>query len=234
MVEEDAFGQIENWRLFKSTLDLQQLYPIYQSTYHFESLYQLFNLVESLQTIPLRMFGRAVLSDLRLMRSLVSIPASKRHHHSFPGGLLAHSLECAFIAAQNLDAIQDILKTEKEVTAVAALLHDIGKTQTLGSDQHTSIGRLLDHEQLTLLVLAEPLNQLTQYWPKGAETLQYLLMWNHKMGFCRYVGGNVIKLADQLSTSTSIRRKAFEGKPDYYNFSVLKIGQQSHYVNRLS
>jgi putative nucleotidyltransferase with HDIG domain len=220
-VEEDSFGQITNWRIFKSTLDLQHLYPIYQATYHFESLYQLFELVESLQTIPLRMFGRAVLSDLQLMKSFISIPASKRHHHSYPGGLLAHSLECAFIAAQNLDAIQDISKIEKEVTTVASLLHDIGKTQTIGQVQHTSMGRLLDHEQLTLLVLAEPLNQLTQYWPKGAETLQYLLMWNHKMGFCRYVGGNIIKLADQLSTSTSLRRMAFEGKPSYFHFSVI-------------
>lgn len=232
-VEKDIYQHVQNWRLFKTILEIHQVNELYQTSYQFESLYQLFDLVESLQITPLRTFGRAMLADVQLMKRFVSIPASKRHHHSYPGGLLAHSLECAFIAIQNLKAIADLSKTEREVTIMAALLHDIGKTQTLGGSQHTSMGRLLDHEQLTLLVLAEPLNQLTHYWPKGSETLQYLLMWNHRQGFCRYVGGNIIKLADHLSTSTSLRRMAFEGKPNYYSFSQLRIGQSTHVVNRL-
>ncbi len=233
-VEENSHQQIERWHLFKSTLELHQLHPIHQSSYNFESLYQLLELVESLKIIPLRMFCRQILGNVQIMQNLVSFPASKRHHHSYPGGLLDHSLECSVITGQNLNAIDDMSSSEKEVTLVAALLHDIGKTQTLGMEQHSSIGRLIDHEQLTLAVLAEPLTQLTTYWPKGAETLQYLLTWNHKMGFCKFVGGNIIKLADQLSTSTSLRRMAFDGKPNYYHSSVLKIGQQSHYLNRLT
>jgi hypothetical protein len=232
-VEESAEQQVENWRLFKTTLMLTELYPLYQESYGFESLYQLIELVESLKIIPLRMFCRQVLNNDQLLKSFVSLPASKRHHHSYPGGLLAHSLECALIVARNLEILHDISRSEKETTIVAALLHDIGKTQTLGCQQHTSIGQLLDHEQFSLLVLAEPLSQLTRYWPKGAETLQYLLTWNQKMGFCRFVGGNIIKLADQLSTSSALRRMAFDGKPDYYHFSNLKIGEQNHYLNRL-
>lgn len=134
---------------------------------------------------------------------------------------------------QNLEVMSDMSESEKEVTTIAALLHDIGKTKTLGQGQHTSIGHLLDHEQFTLLAISNPLNRLTEYWPQGSETLQYLLMWTHKKGFCRYVGGNVIKLADQLSTSMSLRRMAFKDKPSYYHFSHLNIGQQTHCVNRL-
>jgi len=232
-IEQNTDGTLLNWRLFKSTLSLEQLFPIYQACYDFESLYQLIELIEGLKIIPLRMFAREVLMDKALITAFVSIPASKRHHHSYPGGLLTHSLECAFITMQNLNAMNELRQSEKEVTIIAALLHDIGKTQTLSIDQHTDLGRLLDHEQFTLLALSEPLKALSSYWCKGAETFQYLLTWKPSMGFCRYVGGNVIKLADQLSTSASLRQMAFDKKPSYYSFSQLKIGQNTHYINRL-
>jgi len=130
--------EIVNWRLFKSHLSNQQLFNIYQSCYNFEPLYQLFTLINFLKIKPLREFCKRCISNTDLMKIFVSIPASKRHHHSFPGGLLAHSLETAFITAQNIHVIYDISQAEKEVTTIAALFHDIGKTKTLAMDRHTS------------------------------------------------------------------------------------------------
>ncbi|QCU91001.1 TraI domain-containing protein [Thiomicrorhabdus sediminis] len=233
-VELDANEMALNWRLFKSTLTLEQLFPIYQACYDFGSLYQLFDLIESLQVIPLRMFAREVLMDTSLMTTFVSIPASKRHHHSFPGGLLMHSLECAFMTKQTVEALLDISTKEKEVAVVAALFHDIGKVKTLGLIQHTSAGRLIDHEQFTLMMLAEPLNTLQEYWQSGAEALQYLLTWKESQGMCRYVTGNAIKMADRLSTSASLNSMAFQDKPDYFHFAELSIGCNKHYLNRLN
>jgi hypothetical protein len=232
--EQDTNGELLNWRLFKSTLTLEQLFPIYQACYDFDSLYQLFELVESLKVIPLRMFAREVLMDRSLMTAFVSIPASKRHHHSFPGGLLMHSLECALMTQQTVESIINISIKEKEVAVVAALFHDVGKVKTLGASQHTSTGRLIDHEQFTLMLLSEPLNTLEAYWEQGSETLQYLLTWKESQGVCRFVSGNAIKMADRLSTSASLRSMAFKDKPEYFHFAELSIGSNKHYLNRLN
>lgn len=233
-VEQSTDGNVLNWRLFKSTLTLEQLFPIYQACYDFDSLYQLFELVESLRVIPMRMFTRQVLMDMSLMTAFVSIPASKRHHHSFPGGLLMHSLESALMTKQTVESLIDVSMKEKEVAVVAALFHDLGKVKTIGSTQHTSTGRLIDHEQFTLMLLSEPLNILGEFWEQGAETLQYLLTWKESQGVCRYVSGNAIKMADRLSTSASLRSMAFKDKPDYFHFAELSIGSNKHYLNRLN
>ena len=233
-LEQANDGTVIHWRLFKSNLSLEQIYPIYQACYDFESLYQLFDLIENLKMMPLKSFAREVLMDTQLMTAFVSIPASKQHHHSFPGGLLMHSLECALMTQQNVGSLIDISNNEKEVTVIAALFHDIGKIKTLGSHQHTSIGRLIDHEQFTLMMLAEPLSRLETVWAQGAEALQYLLTWTEKQGNCRFVSGNVIKMADRLSTSASLNSMAFKDKPDYYHFSELSIGANKQYLNRLN
>jgi hypothetical protein len=233
-VEQDTDGHVLNWRLFKSTLTLEQLFPIYQASYDFDSLYQLFELIEGLKVIPLRMFARQVLMDKPLMTAFVSIPASKRHHHSFPGGLLMHSLECALMTKQTVESLIDVSIKEKEVSIIAALFHDVGKVKTLGETKHTSTGRLIDHEQFTLMLLADPLNSLNEYWEQGAETLQYLLTWKESQGVCRFVSGNAIKMSDRLSTSASLNSMAFKDKPEYFHFSELNIGANKHYLNRLN
>ncbi|PLA73473.1 hypothetical protein CYQ88_10965 [Hydrogenovibrio sp. SC-1] len=190
--------------------------------------------VNSLSVAPLKTFMRMVLSDVPLMKSFVSIPASKRHHHSFPGGLLSHSLECALITHSSVNSLIEVSQNEKEVAIVAALLHDVGKIETLGLQEHTSMGKLLDHEKFTLSVLAPHLNELKKFWYKGYEVLTYLLNWKSSMGYCQYVVGNAIKIADQMSTSASLRRMAFSDKPEYFHFSKLQVGQKETYLSRLN
>ena len=223
-----------NWKLFKLPMYLNEIEVIYQSCYDFESLYQVIEMIHSLTNVNLKAFCWEVLKNPPLIKSFVSIPASKRHHHSFPSGLLVHSLECAYIVSNNLSGMDALSQSEKEVTLVAALFHDIGKTQTLEMSGHSSLGRLIDHEQFTLMALAEPLKHLSLRWNKGAETLAYLLTWKHSMGICRFVGGNVIKFADHFSTSVSIRDMGFEDKPSYFSFTDLQTGSKRHYINRLN
>jgi putative nucleotidyltransferase with HDIG domain len=233
-VEVATNGRLINWRLFKTTLVLEQIYPIYQACYDFRSLYQLLEFTESLKVVPLRMFVREVLADRALMSGFVSLPASKSHHHSFPGGLLMHSLECAYITQQTVDTLSDVSTNEKEVAMVAALFHDIGKVKTISENSHTSLGRLIDHELLTLQLLSDPLQELQKYWEQGADALQYLLVWKESMGFCRFVAGNAIKMADRMSTSYSLNRMAFKDKPEYFHFAQINIGSKTHHLNRLN
>jgi hypothetical protein len=232
--ETSLEGSILNWRLFKSPLNLEQTYPLFQSSYDFLTLYHLFELVDSLNLAPLKRFMNDVLSLTDYMKTFVSLPASKRHHHSFPGGLLSHSIECALLTYQTVRSLSSVSENEAQVAMVSALLHDFGKIKTLGMENHTSIGRLIDHEQLTLMLLAVPLNELSGRWPQGADTLQYLLQWKEKMGVCRFVSGNAIKMADRLSTSASLRSMAFDNKPGYFHFAEINIGSKKHYLNRLN
>ncbi|NCN44231.1 MAG: hypothetical protein CO158_04790 [Piscirickettsiaceae bacterium CG_4_9_14_3_um_filter_43_564] len=226
--------QLESWRMFKSDLPVQLIHTLYQYAQHIDALLGLFNLIDQFKQPRIKVFAQSLLYNEPLMKSWLSIGASKQHHHSFPGGLMLHSLEVAEFVKNALNHYQNEISTDEiEITILAALLHDLGKVKTLSTQSHTDLGRLVDHEKLTLLILAEPLSQLNQHWPKGANALQYLLTWNPKEGHCKYQGGELIKHADQFSTKLSLRRMAFNEKPDYFYFSQLKIGERVQYLNRL-
>ena len=83
-----------------------------------------------------------------LMRWIQLLPASESHHHSYPGGLLIHSLEGAYFASQ-LASYHAIFKSEsprqkyqnRERWIVAAvvmlLIHDVGKVFDMDvQDEH--------------------------------------------------------------------------------------------------
>ncbi len=230
----DERNRVCDWRLFTSMLTTAKLYSIYQSSYYFDSVYRLMILISNIKTTSIRNFYRLILQNTQLMKRFVSLPASKEHHHSFPGGLLIHSLETALITAENLRLMgNDVTIPECEITITAALFHDIGKIVTLDHDKQASAGFLTGHDNFTLMVLADALRTLNHDWQRGCEALQYLLTWNNSHGFCKFVGGNIIRAADRLSTSRSLRRMAFSDKPAHFYFSVLTTGKRNQCINRL-
>lgn len=232
-IEVTPKGNVVNQRTFQIQWTLETLVDVYQKTYHFESLYQLIMLVENIKTPAAKQFALEILQDIQLIKSWVSLPASKNHHHAYPGGLLEHSLECALLARTNTRMLSEISLREQEITILAALLHDIGKTKTIDINGHTSLGSLINHEFLSLQLLAKPLEKLSAAWRQGSECLQYLLTWKSNMGFCKFVGGNIIQLADHISTSASLRRKAFDGKPDYFNYTSIEVSNGKQFINRV-
>ena len=233
-VSVDTAHGLEDFRLFKSELPLDLLVRLYQYSYHIYMFLDLLSLIDDFKRPEIRAFAQSLLFNDDLMKSWFSIPASKQHHHSFPGGLMVHSLEVANFVKRDLLAFGDeVSREEREITVLAALLHDIGKTQTLANDAHTELGRLVDHEKLTLLVLAEPLSRLKAQWSKGAIALQYLLTWKTCDGFCKFIGGEMIKNADQTSTKRSLRIMGFSDKPDYYTYAKVMVGGQIFYLNRI-
>ncbi len=233
-VSVDSLHGLEDWRIFKTHLPHSLIQTLYDHAQHIDSLFNLLQLIQGFKTQAIKEFAESLLHNDCLMKIWFSIPASKQHHHSFPGGLMVHSLEVAQMVKHNLSLIESELRNaEQDITILTALLHDIGKTETLALKQHTDLGRLVDHEKLTLLVLAEPLSRLATKWPKAAETLKYLLTWKTADGFCKFIGGEVIKNADQISTKLSLRRMAFEGKPDYFQYSVYSASGRNYYLNRL-
>lgn len=158
-------------------------------------------LLGHLKNTALRQFLSDVLSDDGIAFPFVSCPASLGYHHNYPGGLLRHSIECA----QMIERYQEFAPEKKELGMVAALFHDIGKTLTMTPQMGlTSLGRAMDHDKLTLEILAPYLHSLDQGWPEGAAELRYLLTWRpgfKDKGFPKTPLANAVLAADRVSAS---------------------------------
>ena len=125
----------------------------------------------NLQSPALGRFIDQIFSDKTIAFPFLQLPASTRHHHNKEGGLLAHSVEVAeIILNQSYDS-----GDERDIAVVAALLHDVGKVRTLGTNLITTqTGRMVSHDDLTLEVCASALKSLDESWPEAANTLRHV------------------------------------------------------------
>jgi len=202
-------------------INLTQLIP--QSTCpRPEYLVRLNNVISSLTVAPLIHFINSIASDTKLVQQFITVPASMRHHHSHDAGLLIHSIECAEIV-MNLYPVNEV---EKELGVVAALLHDIAKTRTMTTDMRkTTMGYVIDHDQLTLEILAPHLRYLENIWQDGATALRYLLTWrNNKHGLPAMPVAEAVLAADRLSSALSARNMAYCNTPKWKQFGNLNVG----------
>ena len=121
------------------------------------ALFDLFNLVESIESLELKQFVDDVLCIENIGVRFIQCPASVKHHHNYYGGLLVHSLEVAKLVAAN----ENLSWQDRDLAIVAAIFHDIGKTLTLSPSLHlTDIGLLVAHDQLTLEICSGALTHL--------------------------------------------------------------------------
>ncbi|RLE50269.1 MAG: dihydroneopterin 2',3'-cyclic phosphate phosphodiesterase [Candidatus Methanomethylicota archaeon] len=83
-------------------------------------------------------------------------PASKRGHHSYPMGLIQHTLSCVKLALALCDSIEKVYggKVNRDIVIASALLHDIYKFYSYQeSDQgymSSKLGERLDHLSLAI------------------------------------------------------------------------------------
>ena len=120
----------------------------------------------------LRDFVERVFADGKFRKRFLKYPASARHHHAWPSGLVFHSTEVAWGVFESLSHNPD----DQGIATVAALFHDAGKTVTLSSSgKLTNAGSAVSHDALTLEVLAEHLAWLDHQWSDGAVKLRALL-----------------------------------------------------------
>jgi len=176
-----------------------------------EYLCKLIKIRESITTPPLCEFLDTLFSDINIASCFISLPASVRHHHSIASGLLIHSVECAETA--NNQVYKSV--ADRDITVVAALLHDIGKVKSYTTNlKTTQLGRMVAHDHLTLEVCAPALSELDKLWPDGANTLRHI--WT-----CRSEGAKygfkpntplaiIVKFADRLSVGLYEHEEAFK------------------------
>lgn len=181
-------------------------------------LYELDAVVSTISNTPLRTFVVGILGDDAVALPFISQPASSRHHHCVGGGLLDHSLETVAMVSR----FREFSSAELELAIVGALFHDIGKIRTLHSPGKVSFaGYILDHDDLTLEVLAPYLKQLDQDSPDRAVALRYLWTWRNR-GSSRSIPlltiAEAITAADRISSGLNYERQAFRNTPDWQRF----------------
>ena len=178
--------------------------------------------IDGLEPSALRQFLQAVFGNTSLALAYLHAPASQAHHHAYPGGLLDHSLEVADIVHGTLVQEEPAINA---LAVVAGLLHDLGKVRILAPNgSRTRAGYLLNHEALTLELLAPSLAQLDRTWPDGAIALRYLLTWQAGGRETRPLlpAALALQFADRYSSAADTRDQAFAGKPDWQRFARLE------------
>ena len=153
-------------------------------------------LVDSLTIRPLREFLMRALTRPEALHWYWRCPASRKDHHSYPGGLAMHSLE----VAQYVPSARYGAALERELGIVYALLHDFGKLWFF----HPHLSHLtegLTHEELGLAKLTPSLNQLHSEDPMLAAIMRELLGGPPMPRQTRYPLAirKVVKALDELS-----------------------------------
>ena len=147
-----------------------------------QDVLRLVQIVDKIAYPELKHFVNSTLMQRRIMLPFLRNPASLNHHHNFVGGLLRHSVGVAELFAEKGQG----RKEEKALGIVGALLHDLGKTQTLAASMmYTATGTLVNHDFLTLELCAAPLEILSKKNPRYADILRHI--WTCNKGRYAYI-----------------------------------------------
>lgn len=183
--------------------------PTYQSIYMLpyraaiypKDVFKLISFVEMIENQDLKQFVTDVLLQPNVTLPYLRNPASSNHHHSYNGGLLKHSIDVVELALEK--ATNGI---EKDILIVVALLHNIGKVETLNEYMClTDTGKMIEHDDLTLEICAESLATLNQKDPHLAMILRHC--WtcaspNARYGYQpKYRAAKIVMDADGRSSS---------------------------------
>ncbi len=111
-------------------------------------------LVRGIRDPHLKTLAECFLLDDEFLARFTLAPAGTKHHHSYHGGLLEHTIgvmEAADRIAPNYPRI------DRDLLLVGAMLHDIGKTRELGFQnglEYTDEGQLLGHVVMAIEMLS--------------------------------------------------------------------------------
>ena len=160
-----------------------------------EKLVTIFN---GIHDDAIRGFLGRILTDPDIWPRFIRCRASARHHHCQPGGLLVHSVG---VADRCLACSHGLERRMQDILIAAALLHDVGKLETVGEGpKRPLLARWVHHEAITLEILAPHLRWLDGEWPKGGALLRHCLTWysTKPAGFAGFVGADILRAMDGI------------------------------------
>jgi putative nucleotidyltransferase with HDIG domain len=169
-------------------------------------------LQEYLINIPLpelQSFLYGVFCDKRISPNFFKCRGSANHHHKYSGGLLVHSVQVANLVHSNATCL-GLKDEDRHLSVVGALLHDLGKIETVGeSNPRPKDPGLFSHELSTIKLLSRHLESLARVEPRYGWTLEHLfhqMAASNKQKFPVFVGTDLIRMADQLSAAADNNR----------------------------
>jgi 3'-5' exoribonuclease len=136
-------------------------------------------IIGSVQEENLRALLDGFFSDDAFVNAFKGSPAAMKHHHSYVGGLLEHTLNvaklCDMISKHYPNLNRDLLIT-------GAILHDVGKIpaySALTSIDMTDKGKFLGHISLTAAMVEEKLKGLGSFPGVLKMKLNHMLLYHH-------------------------------------------------------
>jgi 3'-5' exoribonuclease len=144
-----------------------------------EMLAELRGFVESVANEHVRALLQSILDDPTIVSALKVAPAAMRLHHAYRAGLLGHSLALCEVAEV---LVHKYPRLNRDWLIAGAILHDIGKTEELGTSRrlgYTTRGQLVGHVALGLEILERQVSRLPSFPVEVKSMLQHLIVSHH-------------------------------------------------------
>ena len=172
-----------------------------------------FDILENIYSQHLIDFLAASLLQHHVSLNYYLCPASLNYHHNYLGGLIQHSMEVAEAVLYD----ESLSDSEKQISIVAALVHDIGKTKTMTPDlNRTSLGYFVDHDNLSLEICANAMRELEKGNEADAIQLRHALTCNTSGASSGYKAKTRLAVALKLyDRNSSNRYESWNSKEDY-------------------
>jgi len=127
----------------------------------------------------LKQLMNAFPNDEPFMVTFRRTPAAKTLHHNYIGGLLEHVTE---LIALGQDVAKHFPSIDRDLVAVGAFLHDIGKVRELAvrkSIEYTTEGRLIGHISLGYEMIVEKVNAIPGFPVELTMLLKHIVLSHH-------------------------------------------------------
>jgi 3'-5' exoribonuclease len=136
-------------------------------------------LVEGIENRHLASLMDILIQDNEILEAFLVSPAAVAMHHARIGGLAEHSLDVARIALAVSDIWPDL---DRDVLAVGAILHDIGKIseyQVSGDFSYTLDGKLVGHIVRGVSIVENWIRNLSTFPEHLALELLHIILSHH-------------------------------------------------------
>ncbi|GEM_PF-170810 len=179
-------------------------------------------LAERMSPSPLRDMTEKILKDER--QPLLTLPGSRTHHHTYPGGWLEHTLSvaeiCVFLAEKYVQQYPELRPPiDRELVLAGGVLHDIGKLRELVSSPLQAVyspdGALIGHVVLGRDIIREAASEVG-FSGERLLKLEHIIVSHQDWpgsGVSKptmFSEALLVRYADVIDTKFAIMRQIFE------------------------